>query len=112
MHPVGKQQRPVRWLKVLDQTKCIGCHACTTACKSENEVPLGVTRTYVKSVDVGSFPQVRRAFQVTRCNQCTDAPCVNACPTQAMYKRPEGIVDFDSGGAPSRVRSPRRNQRT
>src|ERR1019366_1251888 len=52
-----------RWVKVIDQDKCIGCHACTTACKSENEVPLGVTRTYVKSVEVGTFPQVRRAFQ-------------------------------------------------
>jgi Fe-S-cluster-containing dehydrogenase component/formate-dependent nitrite reductase membrane component NrfD len=88
-------QRPARWLKVLDQTRCIGCHACTTACKSENEVPVGVTRTYVKSADVGTFPQARRAFQVTRCNQCTDAPCVTACPTEAMYKRPDGIVDFD-----------------
>ena len=84
-----------RWVKVLDQTRCIGCHACTTACKSENEVPLGVTRTYVKSVDVGAFPQTRRAFQVTRCNQCEDAPCVEACPTGAMYRRPDGIVDFD-----------------
>lgn len=84
-----------RWVKVLDQTKCIGCHACSTACKSENEVPLGVNRTYVKSVDVGVFPQVRRSFQVTRCNQCTDAPCVAACPTEAMYKRDDGIVDFD-----------------
>ena len=84
-----------RWVKVLDQSKCIGCHACTTACKSENEVPVGVTRTYVKSVDVGVFPQVRRAFQVTRCNQCEDAPCVAACPTQAMYRREDGIVDFD-----------------
>ncbi|MBO1766719.1 4Fe-4S dicluster domain-containing protein [Allobranchiibius sp. GilTou38] len=86
---------PARWVKVLDQTRCIGCHACSTACKSENEVPLGVNRTYVKSVDVGVFPQVRRAFQVTRCNQCTDAPCVAACPTGAMYKRDDGIVDFD-----------------
>jgi Fe-S-cluster-containing dehydrogenase component/formate-dependent nitrite reductase membrane component NrfD len=84
-----------RWVKVLDQTRCIGCHACTTACKSENEVPLGVTRTYVKSVDVGLFPEARRVFQVTRCNQCTDAPCVAACPTGAMYKRGDGIVDFD-----------------
>ena len=86
---------PVRWLKVLDQDKCIGCHACTTACKSENEVPVGVTRTYVKSVDVGVFPQARRAFQVTRCNQCADAPCVSACPTEAMFRREDGIVDFD-----------------
>ncbi len=84
-----------RWVKVLDQTRCMGCHACTTACKSENEVPLGVTRTYVKSVEVGTFPQVRRNFQVTRCNQCSDAPCVAACPTKAMHKRPDGIVDFD-----------------
>jgi Fe-S-cluster-containing dehydrogenase component/formate-dependent nitrite reductase membrane component NrfD len=87
--------RPARWIKVLDQTRCIGCHACTTACKSENDVPLGVSRTYVKSVDVGHFPQVRRAFQVTRCNQCEHAPCVTACPTKAMYRRPDGIVDFD-----------------
>src|SRR6266496_5778519 len=86
-----------RWLKVIDQTRCIGCHACTTACKSENEVPLSVTRTYVKSVDVGVFPQARRAFQVTRCNQCEDAPCVAACPTGAMFTRPDGIVDFDKG---------------
>jgi Fe-S-cluster-containing dehydrogenase component/formate-dependent nitrite reductase membrane component NrfD len=84
-----------QWIKVLDQSRCIGCHACTTACKSENVVPLGVTRTYVKSVDVGVFPNVRRAFQVTRCNQCEDAPCVAACPTRAMYRRPDGIVDFD-----------------
>lgn len=84
-----------RWVKVLDQDRCIGCHACTTACKSENEVPLGVTRTYVKAVEVGTFPQVRRDFQVTRCNQCSDAPCVAACPTAAMFTRPDGIVDFN-----------------
>jgi Fe-S-cluster-containing dehydrogenase component/formate-dependent nitrite reductase membrane component NrfD len=86
---------PARWAKILDQSACIGCHACTTACKSENAVPLGVTRTYVKYVEVGHFPQTRRAFQVTRCNQCEDAPCVAACPTSAMYQRPDGIVDFD-----------------
>ena len=85
----------VQWAKVIDHTRCIGCHACTTACKSENVVPIGVTRTYVKHVDVGVFPQVRRAHQVTRCNQCAHAPCVAACPTTAMFKRPDGIVDFD-----------------
>ena len=85
----------MQWAKVIDHTRCIGCHACTTACKSENVVPIGVTRTYVKHVDVGVFPQTRRAHQVTRCNQCAHAPCVAACPTAAMFKRTDGIVDFD-----------------
>jgi Fe-S-cluster-containing dehydrogenase component/formate-dependent nitrite reductase membrane component NrfD len=92
---LGARDGAPKWIKVIDQTRCVGCHACTTACKSENEVPLSVTRTFVKSVDVGVFPHVRRAFQVTRCNQCDDAPCVTACPTSAMFKRPDGIVDFD-----------------
>jgi Fe-S-cluster-containing dehydrogenase component len=83
------------WAKVVDHTRCIGCHACTTACKSENQVPLSVTRTYVKYVDTGAFPQARRSFQVTRCNQCADPPCVASCPTAAMHQRPDGIVDFD-----------------
>jgi Fe-S-cluster-containing dehydrogenase component/formate-dependent nitrite reductase membrane component NrfD len=86
---------PIQWAKVIDHTRCIGCHACTTACKSENLVPLSVTRTYVKHVDIGVFPQARRAHQVTRCNQCAHAPCVTACPTTAMFKRADGIVDFD-----------------
>jgi Fe-S-cluster-containing dehydrogenase component/formate-dependent nitrite reductase membrane component NrfD len=84
-----------RWAKVIDNTRCIGCHACTTACKSENAVPVSVTRTYVKYVDVGAFPQARRIFQVTRCNQCGDPPCARACPTRAMYRRADGLVDFD-----------------
>jgi len=85
----------VRWAKIIDQTRCIGCHACSTACKSENRVPLSVHRTYVKYVDVGAFPKARRAFQVTRCNQCEDPPCTHVCPTAAMYQRADGIVDFD-----------------
>jgi len=81
---------------LIDNRKCIGCHACTTACKSENEVPVGVNRTWVKYVEKGSFPDTRRHFQVTRCNHCADPPCVPICPTTAMYQRDDGIVEFDS----------------
>ncbi len=81
---------------VIDHSRCIGCHACTVACKSENEVPLGDFRTWVKYVEEGDFPEVRRSFSVLRCNQCTDAPCVTICPVTALDKRPDGIVDIDS----------------
>lgn len=86
----------MRYGFVIDNRKCIGCHACTTACKSENEVPLGVFRTWVKYTERGTFPNTRRYFNVTRCNHCDDAPCVTVCPTKALYRRPDGIVDFDS----------------
>lgn len=85
----------IKWGKVLDQDKCIGCHACSTACKSENEVPIGINRTYVKAVETGTFPEVNRHFQVDRCNHCEDAPCVPVCPVTAMFQRSDGIVDFD-----------------
>lgn len=81
---------------VLDQRACIGCHACTVACKTEHGVELGVFRTWVKYIEHGTFPDMHRAFSVLRCNQCTDAPCVTICPVQALYKREDGIVDFDS----------------
>ena len=80
---------------VIDNRKCIGCHACTTACKSEHQVPVGVNRTWVKQVEKGEFPNTRRLFSVMRCNHCTDAPCVEICPVEALYFRDDGIVDFD-----------------
>lgn len=85
----------MRYGFAIDHRKCIGCHACTVACKSENDVPLGVYRTWVKYIEKGEFPNSRRYFTVLRCNHCEDAPCVEVCPTGALFKRPDGIVDFD-----------------
>lgn len=90
------EKRPKNYGFVIDNRKCIGCHACSTACKSENDVPLGVYRTWVKYVETGQYPDTRRHFQVTRCNHCANPPCVRICPVQAMYQRNDGIVEFDS----------------
>jgi Fe-S-cluster-containing dehydrogenase component len=80
---------------LIDNRRCIGCHACSVACKAEHEVPVGVARTWVKYVEKGVFPETRRTFQVTRCNHCADAPCIEICPTTALFRRRDGIVDFD-----------------
>ncbi|MEW6637605.1 MAG: 4Fe-4S binding protein, partial [Actinomycetota bacterium] len=80
---------------IIDNRKCIGCHACTVACKAEHEVPVGVNRTWVKYIEKGEFPDTQRAFHVMRCNHCEDAPCVEACPVTALFTREDGIVDFN-----------------
>ncbi len=85
----------MRYGFVIDQRRCIGCHACTVACKEENRVPLGAFRTWVKYIERGAFPNTRRYFSVLRCNHCDAAPCVTICPTVALYRRDDGIVDFD-----------------
>ncbi len=85
----------MRYGFVIDQRKCVGCHACTVACKEENQVSLGVNRTWVKYIEKGTFPDTRRYFTVMRCNHCDNAPCVTICPTIALYRRRDGIVDFD-----------------
>jgi len=81
---------------IIDNRKCIGCHACTTACKSEHDVPVGVNRTWVKQVEKGEYPNTQRLFSVMRCNHCTNAPCVEICPVEALHYREDGIVDFDN----------------
>ncbi len=80
---------------LLDSDSCIGCHACTVACKSEHDVPLGVNRTWVKYIETGTFPNVSRHFSVMRCNHCDDAPCMTICPTSALFRAGNGVVDFD-----------------
>ncbi|MDE0117651.1 MAG: polysulfide reductase NrfD [bacterium] len=82
---------------LLDSESCIGCHACTVACKAEHEVPLGVNRTWVKYIETGTFPDVGRHFSVMRCNHCDDAPCISICPTNALFRADNGVVDFDDG---------------
>jgi Fe-S-cluster-containing dehydrogenase component/formate-dependent nitrite reductase membrane component NrfD len=79
----------------IDLRKCIGCHACTIACKAEHEIPIGVNRCWVKTVETGRFPETRRLFFPVLCNQCEDAPCVRICPTSALYRRRDGIVDLN-----------------
>ena len=80
---------------VIDNRTCIGCHACTVACKSEHDVPIGVNRTHVKYIERGTYPESTREFSVHRCTHCEDAPCTKICPTTALFTRSDGIVDFD-----------------
>lgn len=84
-----------RYGMVMDVRRCTGCQACTVACKSENEVPLGVFRTHVRNYETGKFPDVRRTRLPHICNHCSEPRCVKVCPTGASVKRDDGIVYVD-----------------
>ena len=81
---------------VIDTRRCSGCHACSVACKSEFDVPLGETRSWVEYTEKGNYPNVSRAFIPRLCNHCSEPQCVSVCPTGATIKREEdGIVTVD-----------------
>jgi tetrathionate reductase subunit B len=87
--------RPGRLGMVIDLERCIGCHACTAVCKAENNVPLGVYRDWVEEHTLGKYPHARPVFLPKLCNHCDDPGCLRACPTGAIFKRRDGIVDLD-----------------
>lgn len=81
-----------RYAMVVDLDRCNGCMACSVACATEFNKPLGVFRTWVKVVDHGTYPGVKRRFIPRFCNHCDYPPCVRNCPVQATYKTEDGLV--------------------
>ena len=88
-------ERRGRLVMLMDLDKCIGCNACSVACKAENGVALGGFRTRVLEKEYGEYPEVRRYFLPVMCNHCKDAPCLQACTNKAIVRRKDGIVNID-----------------
>jgi len=89
-----------RYGMAFDLKGCIACHACSVACKSNNNLPNGVWYHTVVTdggayMDTarGEYPaDLHRMYYPTGCMHCSNAPCVEVCPTGATYKREDGIV--------------------
>ena len=88
---------------LIDLDNCIGCHACTVACKMENNIE---SDAWVNVLTIGGgkldwpagvYPNLSLQYLPVSCMHCENPPCVDVCPTSAMYKRREdGIVLVDS----------------
>jgi phenylacetyl-CoA:acceptor oxidoreductase subunit 1 len=83
-----------RWGMVVDLRRCVGCQACAIACKQANDV---LPDRWRKVVDcgVGEAPRRERIFLHLFCQHCEQPPCLAVCPTEATYRRPDGIVAID-----------------
>jgi Fe-S-cluster-containing dehydrogenase component len=74
---------------LCDAERCIECNACVTACKNEHEVPWGVNRRRVVTINDGKPGE--RSISVA-CMHCSDAPCMAVCPVDCFYQSAEGVV--------------------
>nr|WP_126468248.1 4Fe-4S dicluster domain-containing protein [Pragia fontium] len=85
------------YVMLHDEKRCIGCQACTVACKVINDIPEGYSRLQVQIRGPEESKQGMH-FQFFRvsCQHCEDAPCVSACPTGASYRDENGIVQVDN----------------
>jgi molybdopterin-containing oxidoreductase family iron-sulfur binding subunit len=86
-----------RLAMIIDLQRCVGCGACSIACKNENNVQGDIAWASRITRTVGKFPNVRYEVIVTLCNHCENAPCVTGCPTTAMYKGDGDITMHDPG---------------
>ena len=74
---------------LCDADRCIECNACVTACKNEHEVPWGINRRRVVTINDGK-PGERSVSMA--CMHCTDAPCAAVCPVSCFYTTADGVV--------------------
>ena len=77
---------------LCDAERCIECNGCVTACKQEHDIPWGVNRRRVVTINDGVPGE--RSISVA-CMHCSDAPCMAVCPVDCFYRTDDGVVLHD-----------------
>ncbi len=91
-----QHKKDVRWAMVIDQKLCLGCHACTVACITENALPPQVMYRPVLEEESGVYPHVSRVFLPRPCMHCAKPSCVPACPVKATWQEESsGLIRMD-----------------
>jgi Fe-S-cluster-containing dehydrogenase component len=86
---IRRRQAMARMKFLCDAERCIECNACVTACKNEHEVPWGINRRRVVTINDGKPGE--RSISVA-CMHCSDAPCMAVCPVDCFYQTDDGVV--------------------
>jgi anaerobic dimethyl sulfoxide reductase subunit B (iron-sulfur subunit) len=80
----------------FDMSRCSGCMTCIVACQDQNDLPPhGPSfRRVVPFEKSGAAPEI--CWISVACQHCVDAPCLEACPTGAIFtKDNNGVVDVN-----------------
>jgi len=85
----------MKYAMIIDLEQCVGCDACTVACKLDNETGTDIRWSRVVEEEAGCFPHVRKVYIPLQCMHCEQAECVRVCPTGANYRDERGLVLID-----------------
>lgn len=66
----------------IDMKKCTGCDSCVLACSLGKTGSFGLRGSRVRVTKVKS----KGVSVPLMCRQCTEAPCVDVCPTTALSR--------------------------
>ena len=80
---------------LIDLAACTGCFACSVACKDRAGLPDEYDLVRVEEHTPGAYPKPGLFFRVVHCFHCANAPCVAACPSDAMSHADDGLVVFN-----------------
>lgn len=80
---------------VIDLKRCMGCYGCQMSCKAEHGTPPGVFFARLLKREEGQYPTARQILLPVLCNHCSDAACVDVCPTGASHYAEHGVVKID-----------------
>lgn len=87
-----------QYAMVVDLDRCLGCQGgCQIACKTENNIGLGRSRSTLYTVTGGTYPDIYMNYVPLMCQQCEEPACASVCPTGACYKSDEdGVIYIDT----------------
>jgi len=80
---------------LFDAVRCVGCGACASACKVENQLP-GEVEPQTTAYTWTTVTPVEGVFLRRLCMHCQVPTCVSVCPVAALTQTPEGAVVYDS----------------
>ncbi|MGE5637154.1 MAG: thiamine pyrophosphate-dependent enzyme [Chloroflexota bacterium] len=73
-----------------DPDRCIGCNICEYACSVEKEKTFNPVKSRIRAIRLNPLSNI-----AVTCRTCKDAPCVAACPKDALRQTESGIVKVD-----------------
>ncbi|MCS1408754.1 MAG: Menaquinone reductase, iron-sulfur cluster-binding subunit [Verrucomicrobia subdivision 3 bacterium] len=109
-----KPQEGIEFAYALSLSKCVGCRRCAHACMAENnqsrDAADDIEMSYIRVLELdkgainleasdqyyeGEVPQKGKYYMPVQCHQCKDSPCTKACPVEATWMEPDGVVVVD-----------------